>query len=225
MSPTDPPTAKRKVLIVDDHPIMRTGLAQLINVESDLEVCGDAEDAHGALDAVQRTRPDIVIVDISLKDSSGIELIKDIRIRHPKLPVLVLSMHDESFYAERVLRAGAHGYVTKSQAPTRVVEGIRRVLDGGVYVSETLTAKMLHKIVGGAEAGGGLLLDRLSDREFEVFEMIGKGRNKHEIAGKLHLSAKTIDAHRENIKKKLKISNAIDLLKYAIQWVEFGGTR
>jgi DNA-binding NarL/FixJ family response regulator len=211
----------RKILIVDDHPIMRTGVRQMIAQEPDLAICGEAEDAHGALEAIGQSAPDVAVVDISLKDSSGIELIKDIRIRFPHLPVLVLTMHKESFYAERVLRAGARGYLTKDEAPTRIVEGIRAVLAGQIFISDQLASKVLAKLVDGS---GGLLVDKLSDREFEVFQLIGKGLEKHEIARQLSLSVKTIDAHRENIKKKLNLETSTDLLRYAIQWVQFETT-
>jgi DNA-binding NarL/FixJ family response regulator len=220
MRHNEKPPAERRVLVVDDHPIMRTGLRQLIDQEPDLTVCGEAEDAHGALEAIERHKPQIVLVDISLKDRSGIELIKDIRVRWPDVPVLVLSMHEESFYAERALRAGARGYVTKSQASAKVVEGIRRVLDGEVYFSEQVVSMMLGKMAGGGQAAEPLV-DSLSDREFEVFELIGQGLPTRDIAARLHLSIKTIEAHRENIKRKLKLATATDLLRYAVQWVEF----
>ena len=212
--------SRKKVLIVEDHPIMRSGLAQLIGQESDLVLCGEAEDAHGALEAIKKSEPDIAVVDISLKDSSGIELIKNIKIRWPNLPVLVLSMHDESFYAERALRAGAKGYVAKAEVSVNVIAGIRQVLNGGVYVSEKITSKMLHKLVGGGKDLETFPIDRLSDREFEVFELIGQGLQTRQIAEKLHLSVKTIDAHRDHIKRKLKLDSATKLLKYAVQWVQ-----
>lgn len=224
MKAKEKPPVKKKVLLVDDHPVMRQGLGQLIDQEPDLMVCGEAEDQHSALAAIEKTKPDIAVVDISLKNSSGIELMKDIHIRWPKLPALVLSMHDESFYAERVLRAGARGYVTKAEAPAKLIAAIRQVLAGGLHVSEKLAAQMIGKMVNPGGRGGdgpGLLIDRLSDREFEVFELIGQGIDLHDIAQRLHLSVKTIEAHRENIKKKLSMESSIDLLKYAIQWNQF----
>ncbi len=211
---------RKKVLIVEDHPIMRSGLAQLIGQESDLVVCGEAEDVHGALEAIEKSKPDIAVVDISLKDSNGIELIKNIKIRWPELAVLVLSMHDESFYAERALRAGARGYVAKAEVSTKVITGIRQVLSGKVYVSEKITSKMLSNLVGGTKDLDSFPIDRLSDREFEVFELIGQGSQTRQIAEKLHLSVKTIDAHRDHIKHKLNLSSATALLKYAVQWVQ-----
>ncbi len=210
----------KKILIIEDHPIMRSGLVQLIEQESDLVVCGEAEDAHGALKAIKESEPDVAVVDISLKDSNGIELIKDIKIRWPKLAVLVLSMHEESFYAERALRAGAMGYVAKAEVSAKVVDGIRQVLSGAVYVSEKITSKMLHKLVGKGKDSDVFPIDRLSDREFEVFELIGQGLQTRQVADKLHLSVKTIDAHRDHIKRKLKLDSAIELLKYAVQWVQ-----
>ena len=221
MSNGDNTQEVRTVLLVDDHEVMRLGLAQLIAQEPDLEVCGEAEDVAGALEAIERMKVDIAVVDISLKDSYGIDLVKDIRTRWPSLPVLVLSMHDESFYAERVLRAGARGYVTKAEASSKVIEGIRRVLAGDVYISEAMSAKMLTKLVGGQGDSAKFPIDTLSDREFEVFDLIGQGLKTRQIAQRLHLSTKTVDAHREHIKKKLSLETATDLLMYAVQWAQF----
>jgi len=211
----------RKVLIVDDHPVMRAGLRQLIEQEDDLEICAEAEDTHGALVEIERTAPNVAIVDIALRESNGIELIKDIKIRQPKLPVLVLTMHEESFYAERALRAGARGYVTKAEGPAKIVEGLREVLRGGVYVSEKVASRMMTRLVIGGGDAGTFPVDRLSDREFQVFELLGQGLGTREIAGRLHVSVRTIDAHREHIKKKLDLDTANALLKYAVQWVQF----
>ena len=214
-------SGKSKVLVVDDHPVLRQGISQLIALEDDMMVCGEAADAASALKVAEEQEPDVAIVDISLKDSNGIDLIKDMLVRWPKLPVLVLSMHNESFYAERVFRAGAKGYVTKGEPSSKVIEGIRKVLEGEVYVSEKLATKMICKMMGGRIDTDGYSIDRLSDREFLVFELIGQGLQTREIARKLHLSVKTIDAHRENIKTKLKLGNATELLKTAIHWVQF----
>jgi len=215
----------KKVLIVDDHPVMRAGLRQLIAQEEDLEVCAEAEDAHGALVQIDTHKPDVAVVDIALRESSGIELIKDIKIRQPELPILVLTMHEESFYAERVLRAGARGYVTKAEASTKIVEGLREVLRGGVYVSSKVASRMVTRLVGAGSDLGTFPVDGLSDREFEVFELLGQGLGTREIAGRLHVSVRTIDAHREHIKKKLNLDSANALLKYAVQWMQFeGGT-
>ena len=210
-----------RVLIVDDHQIMRQGLATLIDQEDDLTVCDQAEDIHGALDAIERSKPDIAIVDLSLKECSGLDLIKDIQIRWPDLKIMVLSMHDESFYAERVLRAGAKGYVTKAEVATKVIDGLRAVLAGDIYISQKISEKMLRKMVGGKNKVDMFPLDRLSDREFEVFELIGQGLQSKEVAERLHLSSKTIDAHRDHIKKKLDLDSATGLLTYAVQWVQF----
>jgi len=212
--------AKKKILIVDDHPIMRKGLVDLISQEQDLEVCGEAEDRSGALDVMENAKPDAAIVDLSLKESSGLELVKDIQIRCPNLPVLVVSMHEESFYAERVLRNGAMGYVMKAEHPSKVIEGLRQILAGNIYVSERTSARMLSKMVGGKGNSTMSPIERLSDREFEVFQLIGMGIQTKDIAKRLHLSSKTVEAHREHIKKKLNLDGATDLLKYAIQWVQ-----
>ena len=211
----------RKVLIVDDHELMRLALSQLIGHEPDLVVCGEAEDVAGALKAIEEFKPDIAMVDISLKQSHGIELIKDIQIRWPDLPVLVLTMHDESFYAERVLRAGAKGYLTKAEVSSKVIDGIRKVLNGEVYISDAMASKVLTKLVGQKNGQLAFPIDTLSDREFEVFEMIGQGMQSKDIAIQLHLSKKTVDAHREHIKKKLGLETATDVLMYAVQWAQF----
>lgn len=208
------------ILVVDDHPIMRAGLAQLIGQEADMTVCCEAEDAHSALKAIEGCQPDLALVDISLREGSGLDLIKDIRARWPKLPVLVLSMHDEAIYAERVLRAGARGYVTKSEVSSKVVEGIRKVLAGEVYVSEKIASKMISSLVGGGELDM-FPIDRLTDRELQVLGLIGQGLQTRDIAQRLHLSTKTVDAHREHIKKKLNLDSAAKLVRYAVHWVQF----
>lgn len=210
---------KRTILIVDDHPIVRQGLAQLINQENDLVVCGQAEDAHSAIQAIRELDPDLVIVDISLKDTSGVELIKDLKVQYPDLPVLTLSMHDEAVYGERALRAGAKGYIMKQEATEKVVTAIRRVLMGEVYVSDGMAAKMVSKLVGVAGKKTGSPIESLSDRELEVFRMIGEGYNTREMAEKLHLSVKTIETYRAHIKDKLALQDASELLRSAIQWV------
>lgn len=212
--------SKPCILIVDDHPIIRQGLAELIRQEPDLEVCAAVEDAHAALTAMENLKPDLAIIDITLKETSGIELIKDVKVRFPKMPVLVLSMHDESFYAERALRAGARGYVMKEEASDKVMTAIRRVLAGEVYLSENVAAKMLSRYVDGKPEAGTSPVERLSDRELEVFELIGRGLGTGQIAEKLHRSVKTIEAHRANIKRKLQIRTSPELLRTAIQWVQ-----
>lgn len=209
---------KTKVIIVDDHPIIRQGLAELINNEPDLIVCGQAEDAPEALVKIKELEPDMVIVDISLKETSGIELIKDIKVQYPNLPVLVLSMHDEALYAERMLRAGAKGYVMKAEATEKVIVAIRKILSGQIYVSDKMAAKMVRKLVGGGPDVGVSAIERLSDRELEVFHLIGQGYGTRQIAERLNLSMKTIETYREHIKEKLNLADANELLQYAIQW-------
>ena len=209
--------AAHKILIVDDHPILREGLAQLIDQQNDLSVCGQFEEADSAFAAIGQLKPDLALVDISLKGSSGVELLKNIKAKYPKLLVLVLSMHDESLYAERVLRAGASGYIMKQEATEKVLEAIRKVLAGEIFLSEKMSTKFMHQLVGGRNAAGGSFMDRLSDRELEVFGLIGQGRGTRDIAEQLHLSVKTIESHRAHIKEKLNLKNATELVHRAIQ--------
>lgn len=211
-------TAKYRILIVDDHPIVRQGLTEMINHQRDLAVCGAAEDAHRGLDLLQTTRPDLVIVDISLKGSNGLELLKNIRVRYPKTRVLVLSMHDEALYAVRALRAGAAGYIMKQEATHQVLAAIQRVLLGEIYLSERMEKRMMHQLVGGRSARTGSPIEDLSDRELEVFGLIGQGHGTRQIAEELHLSVKTIESHRAHIKEKLNLKNATELVQHAIQW-------
>ena len=211
---------KRDVFIVDDHPLVRQGLALLIDREPDLRACGQAGDAVQAVRDIELLKPDLVIVDLSLEESSGLELIKDLKVRCPGLPVLTLSMHDEIIYAERALRAGAKGYVMKQEATDRVVTAIRRVLSGQVYVSDGLAASMVGKLVMGSTDDGRLSVERLSDRELEVFRFIGQGYGTREMAERLHLSLKTIESYRAHIKEKLHLQDANELLRTAIQWVK-----
>jgi DNA-binding NarL/FixJ family response regulator len=210
--------AKKKVLVVDDHPIVRERIAELINKEPDLVVCGEAEDAARALKAVTDHRPDVAIVDISLKDSYGIELVKQLKELYPDMPTLVLSMHDESMYGERALRAGARGYLTKQEASKKVVDAVRRVLRGGIYVSDKLAASLVRRVAGGNHEAGGGLVDALTDREREVFQMLGQGLTMREVAERLFVSAKTVEAHREHIKRKLNFKTSSELLRFAIQY-------
>ncbi len=209
---------KYQILIVDDHPIVRQGLAQLIDQEEDLHICGQAEDAHQAMRAIRELQPDLVIVDVTLRTTSGIDLIKDIKIQYPEVPVLTLSMHDEALYAERALRAGAKGYIMKQEATEEVVTAIRRVLAGTVYVSQGMAAKMVSKIAAGPSEKGSSPVNRLSDRELEVFRLIGEGFGTREMAEKLHLSVKTIETYRAHIKDKLNLQDANELLRAAIRW-------
>jgi DNA-binding NarL/FixJ family response regulator len=209
-----------RLLLVDDHPILRQGLAQLINQENDLMVCAETSNAHTALDAIEQHKPDLCVIDISLEGSNGIELLKNIRARHPKVPVLVLSMHDESLYAERVLRAGAKGYVMKQEATEKVLTAIRRVMNNEIYVSDRLSDRMLHQFVGGKPLQGDSPMEQLSDRELEVFQLIGQGHGTRQIAKELHLSVKTIESYRAHLKQKLKLKNGTELVQHAIQWVQ-----
>ena len=211
---------KARVLVVDDHPIVRQGLVQLINQEEDLVVCGDAENAHQAIEAIKLLKPDVAVIDISLKSINGLEFIKNIKVDNAKLPILVLSMHDEGLYAERALRAGAKGYIMKQEATENMLLAIRRVLTGEIYVSEKMGAKMLHQLVAGRPEAGSSPLDRLSDRELEVFQLIGQGLGTRQIAEELHLSVKTIESYREHIKEKMKLKNATELVQHAVQWVK-----
>jgi DNA-binding NarL/FixJ family response regulator len=213
---------KIRVVVVDDHPIVRQGLAELISCQDDMIHCGDAADSADALDVIARTSPDVAVVDISLRSSNGIELIKELHSRHPALTVLVLSMHDESFYVERVLKAGARGYVTKDEAAETVISAIRKVLDGQVYVSQQMASKVLSKLASGKADRPSRPEDRLSDRELQVFELLGGGLPTREIAERLNVAIKTVESHRENIKRKLDISNASELVQKAIQWVQSG---
>ena len=210
---------KANILIVDDHPIVRQGLSELVNHENDLIVCGQAEDANQAMKAVKELKPDIVIVDISLKETSGMELIKDLNVQYPKLPLLALSMHDESLYAERVLRAGAKGYIMKAEATEKVIMAIRKILSGEIYISDKMASKMMRKLVGGSSEINASPVELLSDRELEVFQLIGKGFGTRQIAERLYLSVKTIETYRAHIKEKLNLEDSAALLLYAIQWI------
>jgi len=212
-----------RILIVDDHPIVRQGLSELINHESDLVVCGQAEDSHEAIKAVRELNPNMAIIDITLKETSGLELIKDIHAQYPNLPVLALSMHDENLYAERSLRAGAMGYIMKQEATENVIEAVRKILGGEIYVSERMAAKMVRKLVTGQTETSCSQVDSLSDRELEVFSLIGRGHGTRQISERLHLSVKTIETYRAHIKDKLNLADAAELLQYAIQWVNTSG--
>lgn len=203
---------------------MRQGLAQLINSEPDLEVCAEADTAAQALHLVGTSKADLIIVDISLPDKNGLELIKDIRALFPELLILVVSMHDESLYAERVLRAGARGYLMKQEGGKKLMEAIRQILAGQIYVSEKMSATILEIFSGRRNHDGGSPMERLTDREFEVFQLVGEGRGTREIAAHLHLSVKTIEVHRANIKEKLRLKNATELVRCAMRWSESHGT-
>ena len=209
---------KSRILVVDDHPIVRQGLALLINQEADMLVCGEAEEATGAMHVLASSKPDIVIVDISLNGPDGIDLLKNIRNIHPTLPVLILSMHDESIYAERALRAGANGYIMKQEATERVLVALRRILAGEIYVSDRIANKMLkHYITGPGTVRRSSIAD-LSDRELEVFRLIGEGHGTRQISEELHLSVKTVESYQAHIKEKLSLRSARELMQHAIQW-------
>ena len=212
--------SKRTVFVIDDHPIVRDGLTQLINREPDLTVCGTAEDIYEALKAMQTLKPDIALADISLKGADGIELIKNLKIRMPALPVLVLSIHDESIYAPRALRAGARGFIMKQEATENVLLALRRVLSGEIYLSKRMANKMLQQFVGVSGTAQKFSIDRLSDRELEVFRLIGQGHGTRRIAEELRLSVKTVESYREHIKEKMTLSDASELVQHAIQWLQ-----
>jgi DNA-binding NarL/FixJ family response regulator len=209
-----------RVLLVDDHPVVRDGFADVINHEPDLTVCATAEDRAGALHAIESTSPDLAVIDLTLKNSSGMELIKDIHVRWPKLLILVVSMHNENLYAERVLRAGARGYITKQQATRDILQAIRRVLGGGVYLNETTGASVLARLASKPRIEGDAVLDILTDREVQVFELTGQGFNTREIATQLQIDMKTVETYRLRIKEKLNLESSSDLLKVAIRWIQ-----
>jgi DNA-binding NarL/FixJ family response regulator len=209
---------KKKILVVDDHPIVRQGLALLINRELDMVVCGEAEEASGAMHVLASAQPDLLIVDISLNGPDGLDLLKTIRGSHPALPVLILSMHDESIYAERALRAGANGYIMKQEATEKVLVAVRRIFNGEIYVSDRIANKMLkHYITGSGTLRNSSIAD-LSDRELEVFRLIGEGHGTRQIAAELHLSIKTVESYQAHIKEKLSLRSARELMQHAIQW-------
>jgi DNA-binding NarL/FixJ family response regulator len=209
---------KKRILVVDDHPIVRQGLALMINREADLLVCGEAEDAMGAMHVLASAKPDVLIVDLSLNGPDGIDLLKNIRIAHPALPVLILSMHDELIYAERALRAGANGYIMKHVATEKVLVAVRRILSGEIYVSDRIANRMLkHYITGSGTTKNSSIAD-LSDRELEVFRLIGEGHGTRQIAEQLHLSIKTVESYQAHIKDKLSLRSARELMQHAIQW-------
>ena len=210
--------SKYRILVVDDHPIVRQGLALLIDQEPDLMVCGEAEEAESALAAIATTRPDVLLLDISLPGPDGIELLKTIRSTDPALPVLVLSMHDEATYAERALRAGANGYIMKQEATENVLVALRRILRGELYVSERVASTMLRQIASSVGKPGRAPIARLSDRELEVFRLIGEGHGTRQIAVELHLSVKTVESYQAHIKEKLALQSARDLVQRAIEW-------
>jgi DNA-binding NarL/FixJ family response regulator len=216
----DAPPRKSCILVVDDHPIVREGLVRVIEQTGDLVVCGQAEGIAQALEVIEASPPALVTVDIALGGQNGIELVKDIKVRFPELPVLVHSMYDETMYAERCLRAGAKGYVMKQEPPAVLLKAVRQVLRGEVYLSEAMTKQLLWRISDGVPGRGNSPAELLSDRELEVFELLGRGYRTCEVAKELHLSEKTIQTHREHIKEKLNIPDAVNLVRQAVRWVE-----
>jgi DNA-binding NarL/FixJ family response regulator len=214
---------KTRVLIVDDHPMTRSGLAYLINHQPDMIACCEAQNAAQALKGIIRTKPDLVLTDFTLPDKNGLELIKDIKAIAPQLPILVISMHEESLYAERVLRAGARGYITKEEGGERLMRASRHVLSGAIYVSDKMSARILEIFSGAAAMQERSPVEELSDREFEIFELLGDGLSTQQIADRLHLSMKTVDAHRANIKEKLKVKTTNELISFAARWTASTG--
>ena len=216
-------SAKARVVIVEDHPMFRERLALLINREDDMMVCGEADNVRDGLLLIQQTKPQIAIVDISLRGSGGLDLIKDMRAQEINVPVLVLSMHEESLYAERVIRAGAKGYITKHEASAKVMIAIRQVLRGEIYLEAQMMSKLVHKMVAGVPADPAKPIARLTDRELEVFELIGLGRTTREIGAQLHVGLTTVDTYRARIKEKLQLENASRLHLEASRWVQERG--
>src|SRR5580704_16650175 len=208
---------RKTVFFVDDHPLLRQGLALMINREQDLVVCGEAEEAQAALKAIAAKKPDILIADISLNGPDVLDLLKNLRTLYPNLPVLILSMHDESIYAERALRARANGYIMKQEATEKVLVAVRRILGGDIYLSDRMANKLLHQYISGASADMNSRLSTLSDRELEVFRLIGEGRSTRQIAEKLHLSIKTVETYQAHIKDKLSLHSGRELVQHAIQ--------
>jgi len=211
---------KVKIFLVDDHPLVREWLTNLIHQQPDLIVCGESEDVPRALQKISAIKPDVAIVDISIKHGSGIELIKSLKALHPDVATIVLSMHDEKLYAERALRAGARGYVMKSETAKKVIMVIRQVLAGKIYMSESIAAVFAEKFVDGRLLASGSLVEQLSDRELETFQLLGKGYETRQVAEMMNVSMKTVQAHCAHIKEKLKLANAAELLREAVRWQE-----
>ena len=220
-SPSDRPAAvRKKILLVDDHPFMRAGLAQLIDRQPDLKVEGEAGDPDEAGRQAARIAPDLVLTDITMPGRSGLEFIKDLHAAHPGLAILVVSMHDETLYAERAIRAGARGYIMKEAGGENLLAAIRQVLRGEIYVSARMSAKILDGLSARRPRGSASPIEKLSDREFEVFRLVGQGKSTREIAAQLHLSPKTVDVHRGHIKEKLELKDVTALVRHAVRWVE-----
>jgi DNA-binding NarL/FixJ family response regulator len=223
-SPPPPPTPPRRtVLLVDDHPFMRAGLAQLIERQPDLAVCGEAGDPTEALRAVGKSKPDLILTDLTMPGRSGLEFVKDLLAAEPTLSILVVSMHDEAVYAERALRAGARGYIMKEAGGEALLAAIRRVIGGEVYLSPRMSTRILEGLSARKPRGSTSPIEQLSDREFEVFQLIGQGKSTRDVAEQLHLSSKTVDVHRSHIKEKLGLKDSTALIRHAVRWVETQG--
>jgi DNA-binding NarL/FixJ family response regulator len=214
---------RKQVFLVEDHPIFRRGLSQLLNTEPDLEVCGEAESAPKAVSKLRDLKVDGAVLDISLQGTNGLELIKQIRAEHPALPILVLSMHDETVYALRALRAGANGYLMKDEDPQTVLSGLRKVLTGDVAVSPRFGEQLIYKVVESGRLGEPSPIDALTDRELEILNLVGAGRSSRQIAADLHLSTKTVESHRLHIKDKLGLKSAAELVRFSVEWVNRDG--
>jgi len=214
---------RKRIMLVDDHPMTRAGLEQIINKQTDIEVCCQAGDPAEAFRSLSAAKPDLIITDITMPGRSGFEFIKDILAFYEDLPILVLTMHDELIYAERALRAGARGYIMKEAGGEKLLGAIRQVLSGRVYVSEQMSASLLDSMSGHRPRGSDSPIKKLSDREFEVFQLIGQGKSTNDIAKQLHLSPKTVDVHRAHIKEKLQLADALSLVRHAVRWVETEG--
>jgi DNA-binding NarL/FixJ family response regulator len=217
-SPSKTVAHKSRVFIVDDHPLVREGLTNLINGQDDLVICGEAKNSAEALDGIMKAHPDVAIIDISLENESGLELVKQLASQFPQVALIVLSMHDEALYAERVLRAGARGYVMKHETSKSVLASIRRVLEGGVYVSERIVSRMARRVSSARELAASSPVERLSDRELEIFRLLGQGRTTSQIAADLNLSLKTVQAYCARAKEKFGVTSLSELLRAAIRW-------
>jgi len=218
-----PAGPRRRILIVDDHPFMRAGLAQLIDRQVDMQVCGEAGNPAEAIRELARCQPDLILTDITMPGRGGLEFIKDLMTTHPAMPVLVVSMHDEAIYAERVLRAGARGYIMKEAGGENLLAAIRRIMGGEIYLSPAMSARVLENLSTRRPRGSSSPIEKLTDREFEVFQLIGQGKSTRDIAEQLHLSSKTVDVHRGHIKEKLELKDTTALVRHAVRWVETQG--
>ncbi|HVS51559.1 MAG TPA: response regulator transcription factor [Opitutaceae bacterium] len=223
-TPAAPADQRRRILLIDDHPFMRAGLAQLIERQPDLMICGEAGNPTEAFQALAKTKPDLALTDLTMPGRSGLEFIKDLLAAEPRLPVLVVSMHDELVYAERALRAGARGYIMKEAGGENLLAAIRQVLGGEVYASPRMSARILQGLSGTRPRGSSSPIEKLTDREFEIFQLIGQGKSTRDLAAQLHLSPKTVDVHRSHIKEKLELKDATALIRHAVRWVETQGS-